>query len=82
VAWLAKTVLTEEDKGNLKAVTLELAKIRRLIDELAETLVNLSDKQLLRMLSASQAGIEENQVDRIKLSLEKQVDVADREFQT
>jgi hypothetical protein len=82
VAWLAKTVLTEEDKGNLKAVTLELAKIRRLIDELAETLVNLSDKQLLRILSASQAGIEENQVDRIKLSLEKQVDVADREFQT
>jgi hypothetical protein len=81
VACLVKTVFTEEDKGTLKVVALELLEIRKLVDKLAETLVNLSDKELLRFINASQKeDLKEKQVERYKLALEKQLDVAKKEF--
>jgi hypothetical protein len=76
------TVFTEEDKRNLKVIALELFEIRKLIEELAETLVNMSDKELLKSLKAGEAVFKENQVDRYRESLEKQVDIAEKEFRS
>ena len=77
---MVKTVCTEEDKRNLKGVALELLEIRKLVEKLAETLVNLSDKELLRSLNANQGELKENQVDSYKETLEKQIDIAEKEF--
>jgi hypothetical protein len=78
---LVKTVLTEQDKREFKVIASELLEIRKLIDELAETLVILSDKELLKFFNASQDyGFKENQVDRYKEKLEKQLDIAEKEF--
>jgi len=81
VTWLV-TVFTEEDKRNFKVIVLELFEIRKLIEELAETLVNLSDKELLKSLKASEAVLKENHVDRYRETLEKQVDIAEKEFRS
>jgi hypothetical protein len=82
VAYLLKTVFTEEDKRTLKVIALELLEISKLVDKLAETLVNLSDKELLRFLNSNQKDdIKEEQVDRYKLTLEKQIDIAKEDFQ-
>ena len=77
---VGKTVLTEEEKRYLKVVALELFEIRKLVNQLAETLANLSDKELLKVLNANQDDLKEHQVDNYKLKLEKQLDVAEREF--
>jgi len=54
VAWLAKTAFTEEDNRNLKVIAMELFEIRKLIMELAETLVKISDNELLKILNSGQ----------------------------
>ena len=54
MAWLVKTVFTDEDKRNLKVIAEELKEIRKLIEELTEKLVNLSDKELMKIFNASQ----------------------------
>jgi hypothetical protein len=78
---LVKTVLTEQDKRELMVIALELLEIRKLLDRLAETLVNLSDKELLKSFNAIQDDdLKENQVDRFKETLEKQLDIAEKEF--
>lgn len=77
---MVKTVLTEQDKRDLKVIALELLEIRKLINKLAETLVNLSDKELLKSLNADQDDLKENQVDYYKETLEKQIDIAEKEF--
>jgi hypothetical protein len=82
VAYLAKTVLTEEDKRNLKVVALELLEIRKLVNELAETLVKLNDKELLKTFNANPDSVKEKQVDNYKETLEKQVDTAEKEFRS
>ena len=79
---MVKTVFTEEDKRNLKVIASELYEIRKLVEELAETMVNLSDKELLRILNASQDDLKENQVDSYKETLEKQIDTAEKEFRS
>jgi hypothetical protein len=81
VAWLV-TVFTEEDKRNLKVIALELLEIRKLLDELAEKLVKLSDKELLMSLDSSQERLKENQVDSYRETLEKQLDIAEKEFRS
>ena len=58
----------------------ELSEIRKLVEKLAETLVNLSDKELLRFINTSQEGVREKQVDSYKETLEKQIDIAENEF--
>ena len=77
-----KAVLTDEDRRNFKGTALELYEIRRLIMKLAEALVNLSDRELLKILDAGESGLKEKQVDSYKETLEKQVDVAEKEFRS
>jgi len=77
---LVKTVLTEQDKRDLKVIALELLEIRKLIEKLAETMVNLSDKELLRHFNATQEDLKERQLDSYKETLEKQIDIAEKEF--
>ncbi len=77
---MVKTVLTEQDKRELKIVASELIEIRKLVDKLAETLVNLTDKELLKFLNASQDDLKEKQVDRYRETLERQLDIAEKEF--
>lgn len=82
MTWLVKTFVTFEEKRNIKAIAEELKEIRKLIDQLAETVVNLSDKELLKSLNANQNGIKEKQVDSYKETLEKQLDIAKKEFRS
>jgi hypothetical protein len=81
VAWLV-TVFTEEDKRNLKVIVLELLEIRKLIENLTEKVVNLSDKELLRILSTTQDDLKEKQVDSYKETLERQLYIAEKEFRS
>ena len=78
---MVKTVFTEQDKRDLMRISLELLEIRKLVDQLAETMVNLSDKELLKAFNASQNDIKEKQIDRYTETLEKQIDIAEKEFQ-
>jgi hypothetical protein len=81
VAQLVKTVLTDQDKRELKVLASELLEIRKLLDELAETLVNLNDKELLKFCNASKDDdLKENQVESYKEKLQKQLDIAEKEF--
>jgi hypothetical protein len=77
---LVKTVFTDEDKRNLRRIALELNEIRKLIEALTEKMVNLSDKELLRILNANQDALKEKHVDSYKEALEKQIDIAEKEF--
>ena len=78
---MVKIVLTEQDKRDFVVIAYELLEIRKLLDELAETLVNLSDKELLRFCRASQDDcVKEKQVDNYRETLEKQLDIAKEEF--
>jgi hypothetical protein len=76
------TVFTEEDKRTLKVIALELLEIRKLIEELTEKVVNLSDKELLRILSTTQDDLKEKQVDDYKETLERQLYIAEKEFRS
>jgi hypothetical protein len=82
VAWLVKAVFTEEDKRNLKIIALELHEIRKLVEELVETVVNLSDKKLLESFQAPKNDFNENQVLNYKEKLEKQIDIAEKEIRS
>jgi len=79
---LVKTVFTDEDKRNLRGIAEELKEIRKLLDELAEKLVNLSDKELSRILNANQDDLKEKQVDSYKETLERQLYIAEKEFRS
>ena len=76
------TVFTEEDKRNLKVIALELLEIRKLIEKLTEKVVNLSDKELLRILNTTQDDLKEKQVDSYKETLERQLYIAEKEFRS
>ena len=75
-----RTVFTDEDKRNLKVIALELLEIRKLIEELTESVVNVNDKKLMKMLNASEDDLKENKVLNYKEKLEKQIDSAEKEF--
>ena len=77
---MVKTVFTEEDKRNLRGIAEELKEIRKLIDELTETLVNLSDKELMKSFNATQIDLKENEVLRCRERLQEQLDSAEREL--
>jgi hypothetical protein len=59
---LVRIVFTDEDKRNLKVIAAELIELRKLIEELTESLVNVSDKKLMKMLNASENDLKENKV--------------------
>ena len=79
---MIRTVFTNEDKRNLKVIASELIELRKLIEELTESLVDVSDKKLLKMLNANQDDLKEKQVLNYKEKLEKQIDVAEKEFRS
>ena len=79
---MVKTVITIEEKSSIKAIALELMEIRKLIEELAEKLVNLSDKKLMKSFNATENDFKENKVLNYKETLEKQVDIAEKEFRS
>jgi 3-methyladenine DNA glycosylase AlkD len=82
VTCLVGTVFTDDERIALRAIAVELDELRKVVMELAETLVNISDKELLKSLNASQDDLKENKVLNYREKLEKQVDVADREFRS
>ncbi len=75
-------VFTDDERRNLRAIAVELHGLRKLVMELAETLVKMSDKEFLKGLNASQDGVGENKVLNYKEKLEKQIDVAEKEFRS
>jgi hypothetical protein len=79
---LGKTVITIEEKSSIKAIALELMEIRKLIEELAVKLVNLSDKKLMESFNATENDLKENKVLSYKETLEKQIDIAEKEFRS
>jgi len=82
VTWLVRTVFTDEDKRNLKVIAEELKEIRKLVEELTETLLNVSDEKLMKILNASQNDLKENKVLSYKETLEEQIDIAEKEFRS
>jgi glutamate synthase domain-containing protein 3 len=79
---LFKTVFTEEDKKNLRAIAQELKDLRKLIEKLTETMVNINDKKLLESFQATQNDFNENKVLNYKETLQKQVDIAEKEIRS
>ena len=79
---MVRTVFTDDDKKNLKVIAAELIELRKLIEELTESLVNVSDKKLMKMLNASQDDLKENKVLNYKEKLEKQIDIVEKEFRS
>jgi hypothetical protein len=79
---LFKTVFTEEDKKNLRAIAEELKDLRKLIEKLTETIVNINDKKLLESFQATQNDFNENKVLSYKETLQKQIDTAEKEIRS
>lgn len=79
---MVKTVLTEDEKSSLKFITLELLEIRKLIEKLAETMVKISDKELMKIFIAADQDdcLKEKQVDNYEEKLIKQLDFAEKAF--
>ncbi|MCW3984292.1 MAG: hypothetical protein NWE96_09920 [Candidatus Bathyarchaeota archaeon] len=77
---MVNTVLTEEDRIILRGLAVEIADIRKQLNQLAETLAKLNDKQFLKAFVDSKPDLNEEQVDRYQLSLQKQVDATEYEF--
>jgi hypothetical protein len=82
VTGLVGAVFTDDERRALRAIAVELYELRKVVMELAETLVKMSDKDLLKSLNSSQEGIEENKVLNYKEKLEKQIDVTEKEFRS
>jgi hypothetical protein len=80
VALLTKTVLTEEEKGQIRYIALELAEIRRELLQLAETLAKMNDKKFLEIFKVEKPDFTEKQVDKLELSLQKKFDAEKDEF--
>jgi CDP-diacylglycerol pyrophosphatase len=80
VTWLAKTVLTDEERGYLRFLALEIADIRKQLNQLTEALAKLNDKQFLKLFSDENPVLTEKQVDDYQLSVQKQADAAESEF--
>jgi len=77
---LVNTTLTEEDKSILRTLAVEIVEIRKQLNQLAETLAKLNDKQFLKAFTDNKPDITEKQVDNYQLSLQKQIDATEREF--
>ncbi len=76
------TVFTDDERRALRAMAVELHELRKVVMELAETLVKMNDKELLKSLNSSQEGVGENKVLNYKEKLEKQIDLANKEFRS
>jgi hypothetical protein len=78
---LARTVLTDEEKMCIKALALDIADLRKQINQLAEALAKMNDKQFREAFSQEdKIDVSENQVDNYELALQKKMDAAESEF--
>lgn len=77
---MAKTVLTDEERMFLKSLILELVHIRQQLNELAQVVVMMNEKQFSKALNACKEDFTENQVDNYKLGLQKKTDAAEYEL--
>jgi len=59
---LVKTVLTDEDRRNLKILAEEVPKLRLLFEGFLETLEILSDTALMESIRASEKDIQEGKL--------------------
>ncbi len=80
MAWLAKAVLTEEERHYIKAIALELFEIRRQLMHLAEAIVKLNEKDFQAAFNISKEDFTDSQVDDYSLSLQKKADAAEYEL--
>jgi Na+/phosphate symporter len=81
VAWLARTVLTDEEKLCIKALALDIADLRKQINQLAEALAKMNDKQFKEAFAAEdKVDVTEKQVDNYQLSLQKKMDAAESDM--
>jgi hypothetical protein len=81
VAWLARTFLTDEEKMCIKALALDIADLRKQINQLAEALAKMNDKQFREAFSQEdKIDVTEKQVDNYELALQKKMDAAESEF--
>lgn len=80
MTWLNKTVLPEEEKLQLKIIALELSDIRRQINQLAEGLAKISDKNFLELFNAAKEDFTEKQLDNYELTLQKKADKVESDF--
>jgi hypothetical protein len=81
VAWLAKTALTDEERLCIKALALDIADLRKQINQLAEALAKMNDKQFREAFAQDdKVDVTEKQVDSYKLALQKKVDAAESEL--
>jgi len=82
VAWMTRTVLTDEEKKCIKALAIDIADLRKQINQLAEALAKMNDKQFKEAFAAEEKiDVTEKQVDNYQLSLQKKVDAAESELQ-
>jgi hypothetical protein len=77
---LVKAALTDEDKRSLRGLAEELKGTRKLVDELAEKLVNLSDKEFMKRFNADPSDFKESEVLRCREKLQAQLDSAEKEL--
>ena len=78
---MAKTALTDEEKLCIKALALDIADLRKKINQLAEVLAKMNDKQFKEAFcKETKEDLTEKQVDKYQLALQKQVDNAESEF--
>ncbi len=78
---MARTALTDEEKLCIKALALDIADLRKKINELAEALAKMNDKQFREAFAKeTKDDLTEKQVDKYQLALQKQVDNAENEF--
>jgi hypothetical protein len=80
VALLTKTVLTEEEKLQIRFIATELTEIRKQLLQLTETLAKISDKKFLEIFKVEKSDFTEKQVDKLELDLQKKVDAEENEF--
>jgi hypothetical protein len=80
VTCLVNTVFSDDEKRALRTITLELCELRKLLMQLAETMVKMSDKELLESLNANQEDFAERKVLNYREKLDKQIDVAESEL--
>jgi hypothetical protein len=81
VSLLARTVLTDEEKLCIKALALDIADLRKQINQLAEALAKMNDKQFREAFcQEDKVDVTEKQVDNYQLSLQKKMDAAEGEL--
>lgn len=78
---MARTALTDEEKLCIKSLALDIADLRKQINQLAEALAKMNDKQFKAAFAADdKVDVTEKQVDNYQLSLQKKMDAAESEL--